>query len=268
MFKVQSPVRIKVCGGLKMSDERMYKERKANIAAFRGCDFKCCYCAFCNTLKRSKCKDDRDYKPHSHLEVLSKRPPPTKEGEFVTIGMNGDISFASEETMQAIIHYCWLWAKHTFLLQSKNPAFFHEYKFPENVILGTTMESNKDTWYSTHNATLLKSVVRYWDISKAPSNNKRFDAMYELTARKVITIEPILDFDMEPFINAIIDLKPEWVWVGYDSKPERNYLPEPTLDKTQELIRELTEAGIDVREKLLRKAWYETASLNNILRLQ
>jgi len=233
-----------------MIRERMYKERKANIAAFRGCGFQCCYCAFKNTLKRSKCKQDQDFIPHSHLEVLSKRPPTTKHGEFVTIGMNGDISFASETAMNAIIHYCWLWAKHTFLLQSKNPAFFHEYKFPENVIIGTTMESNRTEFHDSD----------YWSydfISAAPNVNKRFDAMYELTSKKVITIEPILDFDIDIFLNAIIDLKPEWVWVGYDSNPKRNLLPEPSLTKTQELIKRLEDAGISVRQKLIRKAWWE-----------
>ncbi len=235
----------------------MYKERKANIAAFRGCDFDCCYCAFRNTLKRSKCKKDQDYIPHSHLECLSKRPPKTNDNKFVTIGMNGDISFASDTTMQAIIHYCWLWAKHTFLLQSKNPAFFHNYKFPKNVILGTTMESDMDTWYSTSNMTHAKSVIRYSDISKAPNNNDRFDAMYELSTRKVITIEPILDFNIAPFHNAIFDLKPEWVWIGYDSNPKRNHLPEPILEKTNDLINELIDVGISVRQKLIRKAWYE-----------
>jgi len=233
-----------------MKSERMYKERKANIAAFRGCHFKCCYCAFKNTLKRSKCKQDQEFTPHAHLEVLSKRPPPTKEGEFVTIGMNGDISFASKEEMEAIIHYCWLWAKHTFLLQSKNPAFFHNYKFPENVILGTTIESNRTEFHNSD----------YWSyeyMSAAPNVNKRFDAMYGLVARKVITIEPIMDFNLDTFLNAIIDLKPEWVWVGYDSKPRRNYLPEPPLAKTQDFIEHLEDDGISVRQKLIRKAWYE-----------
>jgi len=233
-----------------MSNNKMYTERKANIAVFRGCGFNCSYCAFSNTLKRSKCKDCQDYKPHSHLEVLSKRPPKTKQGEFVTIGMNGDISFAPDSTMQAIIHYCFLYPQTTFMLQSKNPAFFHEYRFPENVILGTTIESNRTDFHDSD----------YWSydfISSAPNPNQRFDAMYELSAKKVITIEPILDFDTDTFLNAIIDLKPEWVWVGYDSKPNRNYLPEPIVSKTQNFIKQLTEAGIQVHEKLLRKAWHE-----------
>lgn len=238
-----------------MSKERMYKERKANIAAFRGCRFNCCYCAFRNTLSRSKCQDDRTFKPHAHLEVLQKTPPKTKEGEFVTIGMNGDISFLNIKNgeLLAILDYCCKWKDRTFLLQSKDPEFFHEFVCPENVILGTTMETNRFTF--PRNPSMHGS---YRSISEAPSINDRFDSMYELKAKKVITIEPILDFDHEPFLNAIIDLKPEWVWIGYDSKPNRNHLPEPTLEKTQELIKHLEDADISVRQKLIRKAWYET----------
>lgn len=239
-----------------MITKKMYIERKGNIAAFRGCSFNCCYCAFRNTLSRSKCQQDREFKPHAHLEVLNKRPPPTKEGEFLTIGMNGDISFLNIEKgeLLAILDYCCTWKDRIFLLQTKNPEFFLNFICPENVILGTTLETNRFTL--PPNPSIHGS---YRSVSEAPSPDDRFYAMHDLTAKKVLTIEPILDFDLEPFANAIINLKPEWVWVGYDSKPYRNHLPEPTLEKTEDLIKQLIDNGISVRQKLIRKAWFEGA---------
>jgi len=223
-----------------MKRDKMYSERVGNISAFRGCGFRCTYCAFRNALRRSPCEKCRTFEPHAHLEVLNKRPPKTKEDEFLTIGLTGDISFASDTTMQAIIHYCWLWAKHTFLIQSKDPAFFHQYKFPENVILGTTIETN----------------CNQIGISKAPSTHNRADAMIRLNnCKKMITIEPIMQFDMNTLPLWMRSISPEFIYVGYNSKDDIK-LSEPSLEKTQLFIEKLSEFT-EVRTKLLRKAWWE-----------
>ncbi|RLG05024.1 MAG: hypothetical protein DRN65_07395, partial [Thaumarchaeota archaeon] len=49
-------------------------------------------------------------------------------------------------------------------------------------------------------------------------------------------------------------VKPIFVYVGYDNYGHK--LPEPTLDKTKQLIAKLSEFT-EVRYKTLRKAWYE-----------
>jgi hypothetical protein len=72
-----------------------------------------------------------------------------------------------------------------------------------------------------------------------------------------VTIEPVLDFDLDNLEYWMIELQPKWIWVGYDSHPERNRLPEPELDKTMELIDRLRENKLKVIEKLLREAWWE-----------
>lgn len=225
-----------------MIKSKMYPERVGNISAFRGCFYSCAYCAFRNALRRSSCEKCRSFEPHAHLEVLNKTPPKTNDNEFITIGLTGDISFASDTTMQAIIHYCWLWPKHTFLIQSKNPAFFLEYKFPENVILGTTIESD----------------IVHRGISKAPGTRSRFDAMRQLEdCRKAVTIEPIMDFTISGLLPWIRIIAPEFIYVGYDSHPAENRLPEPALEKTQLFITKMRNEGFDVREKLMRRAWWE-----------
>lgn len=55
--------------------------------------------------------------------------------------------------------------------------------------------------------------------------------------KKMLAIEPIMDFDLEPFIEAIKLVKPQFVYIGYDNY--NCHLPEPSLSKTQELICQL-----------------------------
>ena len=237
------------------ANQRMYKERKANIAVFRGCGFNCTYCAFRNTLSRLNCTSCVHFKPHSHLEVLRKTAPQTRKGEFVTIGLTGDISFMDGEDFNQVLEYCYNHPFTTFLIQSKNPAYFLRWKYviPENVILGTTLESNLGQWWGYKGF----EPIHYSTISKAPPPINRFEAMLKLDCRKAITIEPIIDFDADTFPSWITSIQPEIVWVGYDSHPEKNRLHEPPLSKTQEFIKHLEDAGISVHRKLMRVAWYE-----------
>jgi len=117
-----------------------------------------------------------------------------------------------------------------FLIQSKNPYCFLEDEFPSNVILGTTIETNRDDLYCENK------------ISKAPPPSIRFLGIRSLQhPRKMITIEPILDFDLDKFVDLIFWCKPDLfrVYIGYDSHPKENKLPEPPLSKTKELIKKL-----------------------------
>lgn len=220
--------------------KKMYTERKANIAAFRGCDFNCLYCAFKHTMSRSKCPLCRTFTPHAHLEVLDKRPPPTKDGEFLTMGLNGDIAFATGKELRRMIEYCNQWHDRTFVLQTKDPWIFTKFKdvIQPNMIIGTTIETDKSTTF----------------VSKAPPVDVRYDALVNMPVRKMLTIEPIMEFT-DDFAEIIYNFDPEIVYIGYDSK--NNHLPEPTSLETKVLIGQLRGAGIDVREKLIRKAWDE-----------
>lgn len=50
----------------------------------------------------------------------------------------------------------------------------------------------------------------------------------------MVTIEPILDFDLEDFIQLIRSTSPEWVNIGADSKGHN--LPEPSSVRVKQLI--------------------------------
>ena len=65
--------------------------------------------------------------------------------------------------------------------------------------------------------------------------SKDFKILYH---NKMVSIEPIMDFDMEIFVNWLKEIAPVVVHVGYANYNQ--YIPEPTLEKTADLIKELS----------------------------
>lgn len=234
-----------------MKAERMYREAEGKtLNPYVGCLFDCKYCypSFRRQAKRRKkaCMSCYNYIPHSHMERLNKAPPRTHEGEFVFLVDMGDPSFIPATDFMRILDYCKKYSDRTFLLQSKDPQYFEDFDFPENVVLGTTLETNDDGLCVT--------------ISKAPPPSKRIAGMMRLLEKKLremITVEPILKFDLAALSSMILSVRPWRVYVGYDSHPNENRLPEPSLAEADALVSALNSAGIDVRWKLRRKAWWE-----------
>jgi len=154
----------------------------------------------------------------------------------------GDVAFCEPKWMQQILARIKQLPDRTFLIQSKNPSVFKNYHFPENVLLGTTIETDRDKLYH--------------GISSAPLPSQRYKAMMKLQhPRKIVTIEPILDFDLEILEEWISNIGPETCYVGYDSK--KNFLPEPELSKVRALMKRLKETTT-VRAKTIRRAWWES----------
>ena len=141
----------------------------------------------------------------------------------------------------------------TFFIQTKQPFDLWEIlcklkikgspsPLPPNLILGITLETNRDKDYNEK-------------ISQAPYPSLRAIMFEQIEhTRKFITIEPILDFDLDKFIEMIHRINPERVYIGYDTK--KNKLPEPKLEKTLQLIEDLKKFTI-VKTKLIRSAWNE-----------
>jgi len=64
--------------------------------------------------------------------------------------------------------------------------------------------------------------------------------------RIFLTLEPILNFDLDEFVLMIKDINPSFINIGADSK--NNHLNEPSKEKVLELIKEL-EKFTEVRIK-------------------
>lgn len=249
-------------------NQTMYAQNVYFPDVFKGCKHDCVYCkpSFQRQAKRQKqrCLKCYTFEPHDHFERLKGRTPATKPGEFIFFPKGADLCFASTKEWEQIVHFIESNPQTTFLIQTKEPYCFNRYEnpwtinegceprdFPPNVILGMTLET--DRYNFSVEASQYKS---YPQISKAEYPIERIHAFQSFRhKRKEITIEPILQFT-EQFEWQIRKLKPEFVYIGYDTKGCK--LPEPTLAETQGLIEKLKASGIDVRLKTIRKAWYET----------
>ena len=232
----------------------MYPENRKSINWFVGCDHDCVYCkpSFQRQAKRQKnrCPKCFNYEPHAHLERLLKSPPKTSGKDFVFFPSSGDPAYASAQEWRVAISYMEKYPNVTFLVQSKDPICFLPYKFPDNVILGTTTETNILS-FNIENC----KYEFYGDVSKAVYPIHRLQHLAELNhKRKFVTVEPILSFGVS-FSVLIQTVNPEFVYVGYDNHNCK--LPEPSLTETQRLIKEL-EKFTEVRVKTLRKAWWES----------
>lgn len=145
------------------------------------------------------------------------------EGKCIFIGSSTDMFADVVPTAYiiAVLEYCNKFPENTYLFQSKNPKRMQSiaFTFPPKTIFGTTLETNRD----------LK-------VSKAPTPIDRTRAMYGLS-RIMISVEPVMDFDLDVFFEMLSSLEPEFVSIGADSGGHN--LPEPSPKKLKALIEKL-----------------------------
>ncbi|GAI32510.1 unnamed protein product, partial [marine sediment metagenome] len=138
---------------------------------------------------------------------------------------------------------CKYYYENKYLFQSKNPHRFTKFygQFPQNVILGTTIETNRH-----------KLAEKY---SEAPPTYERYVSISEICKEDgcpvMVSIEPIMDFDLKEFLEWFYDIEPEFVSIGADSKG--HHLPEPSSIKVKQLIKALKEiTEVKIKENLRR----------------
>jgi len=227
----------------------MYSKSVKQWNPFAGCRHDCKYCqsSFQAQLKRRRkdCEKCYHFVPHAHSERLNRSLPKTRFGQFIFTCSSGDISFCDDSYLKKIVAKIIHEPRKTFLIQSKNPQTFNRVSFPDNVILGITLETNRDDLCE--------------GISKAPKSSQRYrDFLGVQHPVKMVTIEPVIEFDEEVMIAWIQALDPCMVWLGYDSR--KNHLPEPPLGKVRSLHWELGKRGFTVVLKTIRRAWWEESN--------
>jgi len=139
-----------------------------------------------------------------------------------------------KEWIVKVFEHCEDYLDNSFLFQSKNPKRFIDLcpdylnvKYSKRVIIGTTIETNRDGDFSWE-----------YHISNAPKPIDRFKWFDSAQAyHKMLSIEPILDFDLTILLSWIQTIKPDFVSIGADSKGHN--LPEPSKEKTLELLAEI-----------------------------
>lgn len=135
-----------------------------------------------------------------------------------------------------VLEHCAAWPWNEYVFQTKNPARYLDWitAMPKRPLLGCTIETNRDIPES---------------ISQAPRPQERAKCMALLKGVQplFITIEPIMDFDVPVLGQWLMEIDPDFVNIGADSK--RHGLPEPSAEKIGALIDVLNAEGIEIREK-------------------
>lgn len=208
-----------------------------------GCRHNCKYC-WARKLAETKLKHLQRYQagfiPLLHPYELLKKFKPR---QFVFVCDMGDLfgAWVPTQWIAAVLFSISGSPDATFLLLTKNPERMVKYDFPSNVIVGATIETNR-------------RIAP--EISRAPPPSERFEALAKIQfSHKMLVVEPIMKFDLEPFVAQIVsipDLKK--VVIGYDNYWRQNRLPEPSLEKTKRLIAMLKMFGLEVETKTLREA--------------
>lgn len=113
-----------------------------------------------------------------------------------------------------------------YFLQTKNPirCLFHLDDFiPQKFILSTTIETNR----------------HFAEMGNTPPPKSRALAMKNIPKeyRRMVTIEPIMKFDLKSLVKMVLSLNPEQINIGADTG--NNNLWEPTAKETINLIETL-----------------------------
>lgn len=147
-----------------------------------------------------------------------------KPGILVFVVDMGDLfgEWVPTEWILAAIDYIKKFPYTDFLFLTKNSERYMDFDFPDNAILGTTLETNRATWN--------------WSWAGPPSVRQHALAANP-HPRKFVSIEPIMDFNLEVLFDFITGIKPELVEVGADNY--HNNLPEPPESKLRALLEKL-----------------------------
>lgn len=160
-------------------------------------------------------------------------------GNFIFVGSSCDM-FAPDiptEWIEQTLHHCGKY-NNKYLFQTKNPQRLLDdmYMMPDNSSICTTIESNK--FYPTI-------------MGNSPKPHERASAMARMALPTYVTIEPIMDFELEEMLATIEVCNPKQVNIGADSG--KNGLPEPSKEKVLKLIEGLKKfTTIDQKKNLTR----------------
>jgi len=143
------------------------------------------------------------------------------------------------ERRSDMLKHCRKYSDNTYMYLSKNSGNYllHHGEFPPDCILGVTVETNR---------TISQRI------SKAPLIGDRLNDLMTVKlfadhVKLMMSIEPVMDFDLPIFLEAIGVVSPDLVYIGADTG--RNKLPEPSSDKVLALIDGMEALGIKVHQK-------------------
>jgi len=205
--------------GLNIAQGNMYTWLTHTWNTVKGeCPHGCTYCYMKRFGKQKPVRfDDKEF----NTDLGS--------GNFIFVGSSCDM-FAHDIDKDWIGHTLAHCRKfhNRYLFQTKNPAGFLECMkynlLPERSVICTTIETNR--WYPEF-------------MQNSPKPLQRAKKMLKLSFyfRTYVTIEPIMDFDLQSMVGLIKVCHPQQVNIGADSG--NNDMPEPSFVNIQLLIEQL-----------------------------
>ena len=192
---------------------------------------------------KGKCAHDCYYCYMKRFELkelrLDERELKVNLGEHNTIfvGSSTDLfssSVPSEWIFKLLEYVCKF--NNRYLFQSKDTINMAKYiyRFPDDSIFCTTIETNRV----------------YEHMGNSPSVDMRCKGLqiFSYSGKKtMVTVEPVLNFDIDELVAIIESVRPIQVNIGADSMG--CVIPEPSRDKLLTLIRELDRRDIRVHRK-------------------
>jgi len=181
-----------------------------------------CYhdCSYCYMKRRGRLNPVRfDQK---ELKEFDRDMIKYGEGQFIFVGSSCDM-FANnilEEWIIDTIKHCDKY-DNRYMFQTKNP---------KNI--------RRILTYQSHVCVTLETNRHYPEIMRnSPKPIERIEQMRLIRHPLYITIEPIMDFDLDIFVEMLKSCDPIQINIGADSGG--NKLPEPDRGKLDELIAEI-----------------------------
>jgi DNA repair photolyase len=147
-------------------------------------------------------------------------------GNFIFVGSSCDMFAADIDNnwiAETLIH-CEKF-DNKYLFQTKNPEKAMIFHLPKNSVICTTLES--DIFFPDYMGESLQPFDRA----------KYMEMLSDCGFETFVTIEPIMDFNLEHFVRMIKRCHPSQVNIGADSG--NNHLPEPSKGRVMQLIEEL-----------------------------
>ena len=196
------------------------------------CQYFCVYCY----MKLGRAKNNPFFKGDARI-------PDDKvnfgKGHTIFIGSGNDMwgPWVDTHLIEQVIKMVVKYPENTYLFQTKNPKRFWDFwewiagasDTVKKIILASTIETNRSTD----------------ELSGAPAIQERYEAMAAMRQRidldgagdkleLMVSIEPILDFDLAAFHGMLHAMKPDIISIGANSK--KVDVPEPSLQKVRALI--------------------------------
>ena len=218
---------------LNKSKGNMYPWVTHTWNPIRGCQHNCIYCYVKSLTNYNMIPRFVEKELNTNLGY----------GRTIFVCSTGDMfgAWVPDKWIYKVLNHCKKF-DNTYLFQSKNPRRFVDLlPLIPNIILGTTIETNREEYRG-----------------QAPERLDRVESMIFLRRffKTMISIEPIMDFDVDEMFNLLDLIRPEFVSIGADSK--NHNLPEPSADKIRDLIIQLKGiTKVKIKQNLRRLGAFE-----------